>query len=222
MICVPIVAKNTDEALLSIMKANTLADVLEFRLDLMDSFDLQRMIEASSSPLVVTYRSKKEGGKGSADYGSRVHILLEAFERGAHYIDVEQSLPLEFREKIFRKTDLARIILSAHIFTGTPSTEDLENRLQKMAATGAGIVKIVTRARAVDDNLRVLGLIPLAKRYGVEIVSFCMGPLGRISRLTSHALGGFMTFASLEAGRESADGQIPIEEMRRIMEFLWE
>jgi len=221
MICVPIVAKDTDDALKLVMKANTLADILEFRLDLMDNFDLRRMIKAASKPLVVTYRSKKEGGGGSAEYGTRVRLLVDAVKKGAHYIDVEQSLPLEFRERIFRETDLTKIILSAHLFNGTPSTQDLEERFKKMAVTGAGIVKIVTRAQAVEDNLRVLGLIPLARKHGVDIISFCMGPLGRISRLASLPLGGYMTFASLETGRESADGQIPIEEMKKIMEVFW-
>jgi 3-dehydroquinate dehydratase len=38
--------------------------MLELRLDLMGSFRLKEMIEMASKPVIVTYRSKKEGGKG--------------------------------------------------------------------------------------------------------------------------------------------------------------
>jgi 3-dehydroquinate dehydratase len=33
-------------------------------------------------------------------------------------------------------------------------------------------------------------------------------------------LGGYLTFASLEEGQESADGQIPAKEMRRMLNIL--
>jgi 3-dehydroquinate dehydratase len=47
-----------------------------------------------------------------------------------------------------------------------------------------------------------------------------MGEKGRISRIASPLLGGYLTFASLDQGEESADGQIPIKKMREMMERL--
>ena len=91
---------------------------------------------------------------------------------------------------------------------------------RKLAATGAHIVKIVTRARATEDNLRVMHLIPIAQKLGVRVITFCMGPMGRISRIASPLFGGYLTFASLEEGEESADGQIPVTEMKRILDIL--
>ncbi|UCB47664.1 MAG: type I 3-dehydroquinate dehydratase, partial [Deltaproteobacteria bacterium] len=79
---------------------------------------------------------------------------------------------------------------------------------------------IVTHARTMTDNLRVLDLIPQAQEKGIKIIAFCMGPFGRISRIFSHLIGGYMTFASLEGGEESADGQISVVEMKRILEML--
>ena len=78
MICIPIVARNTGEALVKIAKANTLADMLELRLDVMDSFRLEEMVRMASKPVIVTYRSKKEGGKGSVDYEMQTRHLLDA------------------------------------------------------------------------------------------------------------------------------------------------
>ena len=75
-------------------------------------------------------------------------------------------------------------------------------------------------ARRWDDNLRVLELIPEARDMGVEIIAFCTGPLGRMSRLFSLLMGAHMTFTSIEKGQESADGQIPIMEMKELLRFF--
>jgi 3-dehydroquinate dehydratase type I len=70
------------------------------------------------------------------------------------------------------------------------------------------------------DNLKVLDLIPKAQERGIRIIAFCMGRFGKISRIFSHLMGGYLTFASLEGGEESAPGQIPVEEMKRILKVL--
>jgi len=219
MICIPIVAKNTEEALEKIARANPLADMLEFRLDVMDSFDLAAMVQSASRPVIVTYRSAREGGRGDVSYKNRAHHLLNAAENGVHFVDVEYSMPTEHREKILKMLG-PKVIMSVHLLDKTPDYKRLEEILKNLARTGAPIAKIVTRARKPADNLRVLALIPVAQELGVKIITFCMGSLGRISRIASPLLGGYLTFASLEAGEESADGQIPITEMKHMMKRL--
>ena len=220
MICVPIIAKTSEEAHEKIARANTLADILELRLDVMESFHLDDMVRSASKPVIVTYRSKKEGGSGSADYGTRVRYLLNAIEKGADFVDVEYSMPLQYRRRILERRGAFRVIISTHLLHRTPPQEQLEDTLRKLTATGADIVKIVTRARVVEDNLRVLDMIPIAQKLGVEIITFCMGPIGRISRILSPHFGGYLTFACLKKGEESADGQIPVMEMKAILQKL--
>lgn len=220
MFCISILSQNTEEALEKIAGAEQLADILEIRLDVMESFDLGKIVSAASKPVIVTYRSKKEAGRGSADYRTRVRYLLKAAEVGADFVDVEFSMPLEFRKNLSQRGNTCQLIVSTHLLNGTPSREDLEEIFRKMAATGADIVKIVTQARTPQDNLRVLGLISLAKNLGIKIIAFCMGPMGRISRIASPLMGGYLTFASLETGEESASGQIPIREMKKILDII--
>jgi 3-dehydroquinate dehydratase type I len=220
MFCIPILSQNTEEALEKIALAEQIADILEIRLDAMDSFDLGKIVATASRPVLVTYRSKQEGGRGSADYGTRVRYLLRAAEVGADFVDVEFSMPLEFRKNLSQRRNTCQLIVSTHLLKGTPPQEKLEETLRRMAATGAGIVKIVTLAKAPEDNIRVLGLIPLAKNLGVRIIAFCMGDTGRISRIAGPLMGGYLTFASLETGEESASGQIPIREMKKIMDII--
>lgn len=220
MFCIPIIAKNTDEAFEKIARASTLADMLEIRLDMMDMFDLHQIIKAASKTVLVTYRSKKEGGKGIEDPAARTDYILTAIQKGADLVDVELSLPRRWREKIFDTEGRSRIVISTHINDGTPSQLDLEKIFKDCADTHSDIVKIVTRAETWADNLRVLELIPKAHDLGIKIIAFCMGPMGRISRIVSHLMGGYLTFASLEEGEESADGQIPIRQMKQIIDIL--
>jgi 3-dehydroquinate dehydratase type I len=220
MFCIPIIAKDTDEALKKITVANTLADILEIRLDLMDTFDLRPIIHASQRPILATYRSKKEGGKGSEDPETRVDNAIAAIQEGADLVDVELSLPPKWRKKIFDEKGGSDIVISTHRENGTPSRPELEKILNDSAATDADFVKIVTRAETWADNLRVLELIPKAQDRGINITAFCMGPIGRISRIFSHLMGAHLTFTSLEVGQESASGQIPVGEMKKILEIF--
>ncbi|NIR17330.1 MAG: type I 3-dehydroquinate dehydratase, partial [Desulfobacterales bacterium] len=203
-----------------IARANAVADMLEIRLDMMETFDLREMIQSASKPALVTYRSIREGGKGTADHKTHASYLLAALEEGAEFVDVERRLPEKWREKIFRARGKSSIVVSTHVPESTPPKETLEEIFEELAATGADIIKTVTHAESMMDNLRVLDLIPKAQERGIKIIAFCMGRFGRISRIFSHLMGGYLTFASLEEGEESAAGQIPVEEMKRILDML--
>ncbi len=218
MFCIPIIAKNTNDALDKIARAEPLADILELRLDMMDAFELHEIIQSAAKPVLVTYRSEKEGGRGAADYMTRVHFLKSAIEAGAGFVDVEHSLPLDYRRELFQMGGPSKFILSKHLLTGTPSREMLGDILKKLAATGADMIKIVAQAGSWEDNFRILELIPKAHDQKIRIIAFCMGPMGKMSRVFSCLMGGYLTFASLEAGEESADGQIPINELKKILE----
>jgi len=220
MICIPIIAKQTREACKKIARANPMADMLELRLDCMESFCLEDMLREARKPVIATYRSQREGGSGSADYDAIAHYLFNAIDKGAAFVDVEYGMPLELRLRFLKRKGSFGVIISAHLLDGTPSRKRLVGLFRELAATGADIVKIVTLARAPEDNLRVLALIPMAQRMGVKIIALCMGPMGRLSRIASPILGGHLTFASLEQGQESADGQIPVMHMRDMLGLL--
>jgi 3-dehydroquinate dehydratase type I len=71
----------------------------------------------------------------------------------------------------------------------------------------------------MEDNLTTLNFTS-ATSSKTKVVCFCMGELGKVSRLLSPLFGGFFTFASLERGNETASGQITIQEMKASYELL--
>ena len=78
------------------------------------------------------------------------------------------------------------------------------------------IVKIVTYARDLSDNLKMFELLKRAKSEKQKLIGLCMGDLGEISRILSPLFGGYLTFGSLETGQESAPGQIPAKTLKDI------
>jgi 3-dehydroquinate dehydratase type I len=220
MFCIPIIARDTEEALRKMALAAPLADIVEVRLDLMDSFDLGPIIRSSVKPVLITYRSEKEGGMGKDDPDTVAGYLVSAIKEGTDIIDLELGMPLTVRERILNARGGTKVIISTHINDGTPSRDELKRIFNESVGAGGNIVKIVTRASRWDDNLRVLELIPEAREMDVDIIAFCTGPLGRMSRIFSLLMGAHMTFTSIQKGEESADGQIPIMEMKELLEFF--
>ncbi|MEM3640546.1 MAG: type I 3-dehydroquinate dehydratase, partial [Candidatus Bathyarchaeia archaeon] len=190
------------------------ADFIEVRLDsLKEQNKLADITHCSNTPLIATSRSTKCKGKFSGSEPLRKKILLKAAESGFEYVDVELST--NKLENIVR--NLLEIgvkpIISFHDYNKTPNSAKLSKILQKEIANKANVCKIVTTARSTRDNLTVLDFTSKASK-DAKIVCFCMGELGKISRLLSPIFGAFFTIASLESGRETAEGQLNINVMR--------
>jgi 3-dehydroquinate dehydratase len=135
---------------------------------------------------------------------------LKAVDLGAEYVDIELStgdaLIEELLQTIRSHDNQTRLIVSSHDFSKTPSEARLKARFNECIEAGAGIVKIAAYAKSVEDNLKVLSLIPYGRRKEKKVIAFCMGKLGRISRVVAPLLGSYLSFASIERGYESAPG----------------
>ncbi|MCJ7664449.1 MAG: type I 3-dehydroquinate dehydratase [Desulfobacterales bacterium] len=226
MLCIPIVATTTEAALAQMEKAYPLADCLELRIDQIRDCRLEQLMKRRprGAGILVTNRSKAEGGGFSGTERERIALLKQAVALGADLVDIEASTekPLlrELKAQIKTHGSRTRWIISSHNLEGTPSESALQKRFNACSKMGADIVKICTVARAMADNLRVLGLIPYARKRGQGIIAFCMGEKGRISRVMAPLLGSYLSYASLDKGAESAPGQLTIGEMKQIQEIL--
>lgn len=224
MICIPIMARTQNAALMQMERSFPLADILELRIDQIRNLNLEELMSMNWGKILVTNRRRDEGGGFSGTERKRVELLKEAVALGADYVDIEvrteEKLIKELSAKIGNHHGRTKWIISHHDFSGTPSGRALKGRLDQCTNTGADIIKIVTYANTMEDNLKVLGLIPYARRKGQEIIAFCMGEMGRISRVMAALLGSYFNYAPLEKGTESAPGQLTIEEIRHIFRIL--
>jgi 3-dehydroquinate dehydratase / shikimate dehydrogenase len=214
MICIPIVGPSMSKAQEQIESALVIADILELRLDLIESPNLNILLSSSTLPVIVTNRSKHDGGQFKGSDVDRVQSLYDALKAGADFVDIEVSTPREYLQPFLEESDPAKIILSYHDFSHTP--EDFNPLYETMCEMPGDIVKIVTYARDLSDNLKMFELLKRARQEKQKLIGLCMGDLGEISRILSPLFGGYLTFGSLETGQESAPGQIPAKTLKDI------
>jgi len=209
-----------ENALRAVEEGRRLADLIELRVDYLRGAELERLLKAGKKPLIVTNRRKAEGGRYRGDEKKRLAILRQAVDLGAAFVDVEMRTERSSLRELIKNKNGTRMILSSHDFQRTCSGGELRKLLDRMMRQGADVAKIATFARSWDDNLKVLALIPYARKRGQAIVTFCMGEKGKMSRIFSPLMGAAWTYASLGRRRASAPGQLTVKEMREIWERL--
>jgi 3-dehydroquinate dehydratase type I len=217
-ICVSILPKTVPEALRLIEKAEVAhVDFIEVRIDrLEDCLENHRgladLAAHGKTPKIATDRSSRTETE-------QREMLLSAAKSGFEYVDAELSTP-QLKDLVKELKALgAKPVVSLHKFDGSLSISKLNSVLEREISSGAEVCKIVTTAKQVEDNLTALNFISAASRKA-KVVCFCMGDIGKVSRLLSPLFGGFFTFASLERGKETAAGQMTLQEMKAAYEIL--
>ena len=211
MIAGTIKAESIDEAI-RLIETGT-ADLYELRVDALKSPEGIEKLAPFSERLIITVRSKEEGGFREIDNEERLVLFKELMDIKPAFVDVE------FKSGIVRDViELAGkmgvgIIVSYHDFERTPSFKRLKALLDEMRELKGDITKIVTFAGHYIDNIKVVRLY----EYEKNLIAFCMGEKGKISRIFSLVLSPF-TYASL--GEAAAPGQLSVEEMRLLSEMI--
>ena len=210
MICIPIIANNLEDALHDMAEASKVADIIELRLDYIKKPDPKRLLESRTRPVIVTNRPIREGGKYDGSEEERIALLKLAIQLQADFVDVEHDSIQNIRRDTEHRVP-TKIIVSYHNFRETPG--DLTAIYQKLSQYGADVIKIVTYANDITDNVKIYRLL---RQTQTPTISFCMGEHGIISRILYKKFGSYLTFASLRVGKESAPGQVCIEELLNI------
>ncbi len=196
--------------------------------------------------LLFTVRSRREGGCFDGTKEELREMLEIAAQEGhAELIDLELRGPWAAEPAFLDQLRQAgaRIVLSFHDFSATPSEEELLRLFDAMQEAGADVAKVAVMPREEAD---VETLIRAARRAfgswarlpasaagfperldpmrredesvrGVpEILAISMGKLGQRTRISPSLTGSQMTFAALEEA--SAPGQIPAAELRWLLD----
>ncbi|MBN1662400.1 MAG: type I 3-dehydroquinate dehydratase [Deltaproteobacteria bacterium] len=245
MICIPVMGKTQTAAMKAVEKSAPHCDMIELRMDLIPKADLSALIDRGReiSPILkvlVTNRSASQSGKAppvkeagnedSRPSGStgtvadgekkRIALLKDAVAVGCDYVDCELDTPETLRRELLSGIEALHhrtgLIVSDHDFKKTPPLAVLKKRFRSCVEAKADIVKIVTYARHPEDNLRILELVAYARKEGLNIAAFCMGPHGTASRILAPLMGSCISYASLRRGLESAPGQLTVNEIKDI------
>ena len=211
-ICASII--NSD--LEAIKAVEPLVELFEVRIDLIGE-GWQDIVRQLEKPWIACNRIEEEGGSWQESEARRKEELLKAIQLGASIVDIELAMPnLEKVVPLFKKQ--AKCLLSFHNIKQTPPLENLKKIVKQQLAAGADICKVVTCAQNAEDNLAILKLIP--EFPGVNIIAFAMGPIGLPSRILSPLVGGYITYAAIEKGAQSAPGQMTVNELHNLYQMV--
>lgn len=211
-ICVVVVNKDLE----AIKSVENLVDLFEVRIDLIGD-GWQEVAKQLKKPWMATNRSTSQGGKWEGDEDARVEELLKALELGPDLVDIELQAK-NLKQVVETIKQRAKCVVSFHEWEETPPLEKLEEVVRKELEAGADICKVITNAQKIEDNITVLQLI--AKFPEATLISSSMGSLGSISRVLSPLIGGYLTYASVGEGRESAPGQLTVRDLKKIYEMV--
>lgn len=232
-IIVPIVGESREEILaqaaglpgLPLDLAEWRADFYEDALDLPKALDTLKALRAALGdiPLLFTFRTRKEGGAREASPEAYQALTIAAARSGdADAVDVEIFSGDGLVREVIAAAHAAgaAVVGSSHDHEKTPPQEELAARLRRAQELGADLPKLAVTPRSRADVLTLLSATEeMVRRWADRpVITMSMGPQGTVSRLCGEVFGSAATFGT--AGRASAPGQIPVEELRQALDVL--
>ncbi len=203
------------------------ADLIEWRVDPLPEIGtavdaIEQLVADATLPCVLTCRHADEGGQYDGDEESRIG-LLHALSESPHppaYLDIElakyEALPATLRQQLDDAAARCGLILSTHDFVTRPA--DLDRRIAAMASHGpCRVIKAAWRARSLRDNVEAFEVLDRRLKPGVML---CMGEAGLPSRVLAKKFGALLTFAALDAERNTAPGQPTLQEIKSL--YRWD
>ncbi|MFQ5728973.1 MAG: type I 3-dehydroquinate dehydratase, partial [Waddliaceae bacterium] len=212
MICVSLPGPSPEDLKQQLRLAKTVADLVEFRLDLYDHPHLIREVrDQCSLPIIFTLRPKAQGGNFEGREEERLAVMRALLTLKPEYVDLESFVPVE---SIKDWPSDVKIIRSYHDFNGTP--DDLEALFKELTKRPADIYKIATTAQSTLDALK---LLYFAKTCSTSLAVMAMGEKGVCSRILGPVVGVPFVYASLSEDSCTALGQIPAAVLKEVYNF---
>ena len=232
-IIVPIVGVTKEDILNEAKTFDSIpVDVVEWRVDWFEHvFEFDKVEDVlkdlrnvlGNIPLLLTFRTKKEGGEKAIDTKDYKELNLRAAKTGyVDFIDVEIFTGDDVVREIIDGAHAAgvKVIASNHDFFKTPAKSDIIYRLRKMQDMGADIPKIAVMPQSRRDVLTLLcATEEMVTDYTDRpIITMSMAGTGVISRLCGEVFGSSMTFGA--AKKASAPGQMGVNDLNTVLDLL--
>lgn len=192
-------------------------EYLELRLDVIEDIDtdkakdiIESLKKITQKPVILTNRTKKEGGFFEKSEEERINILADNAPL-VEITDIELSTEETLRQKVIDNAN--KTIISYHNFDETPSREYLQKTIDDAFKIG-DIPKIAVKPRAIEDTYTIIRL--LMENDGIIAIS--MDKIGSYTRVMAPIMGAPVTYAAITD--ESAPGQLNIRTTSRIIKKL--
>ena len=238
-LCVSVCAETAAELTQQIERAEDLADVIEIRFDCLNENELDSALQKisrlnSKKSLLATFRPKSKWAefffgkvidkevleKKNSAFRERINLWNKVLSlRKIDFLDFEDDLFIGFMMSDIFENDILQkreIIFSYHNFEGVPNNlrqtyEDFSSAEEFNVK--CDIIKIATQTDDVTDTIEIWKLLKQAEQENKNLIPIAMGEAGKWTRILGLAHGAFMTYAALDAGKETASGQITAQDL---------
>ena len=228
-ICVPVVETTTEKIIQQIQQLQD-CDLIELRIDFYENIHnlkqvhelLLQVRQQTDQPLLLTYRSLKEGGYIQLTDQEYLSLVQTACQSGCVDIvdiELESGNMLVYQLVEIAHQNHVKVLMSYHDFEKTPTVMEMKERLEKMEIMGADICKIAVMPFSYKDVIQLLNTtMEMSQKLTKPLVTMSMGKIGKITRIVGELVGSSITFASV--GQSSAPGQLTLEEMQTLLEVI--
>lgn len=200
---------------------------------------LQRLkMSLYGRPLLVTFRTKEEGGCQEIETDAYRELLDHIAQSGlADIIDVEIFKDLSYEVLAGDRTpevqeqfqDLKQwiemlrqkvvVVGSYHNFDSTPEDTELAGRMRIIDESGVDIPKMAVMPADRMDVMRLMMFtLQMTEQITKPLITMSMSRIGSISRISGEAFGSAVTFGSI--GQESAPGQLPVNKLEEMLDMI--
>lgn len=215
MLCAVVKGPSIKEAREQLTQIQEQCSLAELRLDYFNDYtldDLKDLQKDFSLPLILTLRSKSQGGLYDGIDEERLLQIEKLASLKPAYIDVEYNSSKAFVSKL--KTDYpeTKIILSYHDFHGMPN---LESILAQMKQCPADIYKMAVMLNSSCEALRLLQFM----KEHQNVLAMGMGEYGKVTRVLSPIFGGAFVYCSIDDTLITAPGQLTAHELLNIYHY---
>lgn len=193
------------------------ADLIEIRLDTFKNLEINHVVsrikdlKSLGFSLILTIRSKKEGGRRVLSEGKRLS-LFSSLIRLVDAVDIELKSSIILKVICLAARHKKVLIASIHNFKTTPPDTILELAYKKARRFKADIFKIACYANNKEDLARLM-LFTIRHKFD-NIITISLGNKGSISRILFPFCGSLITYSYLSSSPQ-APGQIPIKELQK-------
>jgi 3-dehydroquinate dehydratase I len=233
LVCTPLVEKSKKNIIYELEKILLKnPDIIEWRGDFFEGLaDTEQVVDLCNKiketvgdiPVIFTIRSIREGGQPiSLTYAEANELNAAICTRtNIDYVDCELSNQREhirYLRQISRESK-TKLIGSFHNFEHTPCKQLLYDKLKEAEEYGMDVAKVAVMPRQLEDVLELLSATLEAKnKLKIPVITMSMGELGAVTRMIGGIFGSSLTFAVGQS--TSAPGQIPIEDLRKIIDIV--
>lgn len=213
MICISVTPASRTFAKVDLLNAARQCDLVELCLDrLIKEPDVGDLLEGIDKPILISCRTKRDGGQFEGTDEQRMTILRQAIIADPAYIELD----FETAQAIPRFGNVKRVIAYTSMKKAF-SKEDIEDIFTEAKQLDADVVKFTWPTPTLEAAWPLLSAV--SKKRDLPAVGLGLGRAGMTFSLLGRKYGSPWIYAALEKGMEAFDDQATVGELDEI--YRW-